>query len=136
MNDDARQPKRRSLYHEIGGESVLRRLVESFYDIVEQDEEAAGLHLLHRQGHGVAHSRQEQFNYLSGFFGGPSYYVQFHGHARLREIHEHVPIGAEMRDIWLNCMRKAIDRSDIPEHLREKMMRHFTVAADTARNEF
>lgn len=126
--------KGRSLYLEIGGEDVVRRLVETFYDIIEQDAEAAELHLLHLRGHGVAHSREEQFNYLSGFFGGPSYYVQKHGHSRLREIHEHVAIGPEMRDLWLKCMRQAVEKAGIPENLREMVMRHFTFAAETARN--
>lgn len=98
---EAVQQKGCSLYHEPGGEEAIRRIVEIFYDIVEQDQEAAELHLLHRRGHGIAHSREEQFNYLSGFFGGPSYYVQKHGHSRLKEIHEHVEIGPELRDLWL-----------------------------------
>ena len=127
-------PKGRSLYAELGGEDAIRRLVEAFYDVIEQDEAAAELHLLHRRGHGVAHAREEQFNYLSGFFGGPSYYVQKHGHSRLREIHEHVEIGPEMRDLWLACMRKAVVQAGLPEHLREMVMRHFTFAAETTRN--
>ncbi|GAA2879487.1 hemoglobin [Aminobacter niigataensis] len=126
--------KGRSLYHELGGEEAIRRLVEIFYDIVEQDEEAAELHLLHRRGHGVAHSREEQFNYLCGFFGGPSYYVQKHGHSRLKEIHEHVAIGPELRDLWLKCMRQAVDKAELPERLQDLIMRHFTFAAETTRN--
>lgn len=128
------QPQGRSLYNDLGGEEAIQRLVEAFYDIVEQEDAAAPLHLLHLRGHGVAHSRQEQFNYLSGFFGGPSYYVQKHGHSRLKEIHEHVPIGPEMRDLWLECMKRAVDKARIPDHLQEKVMRHLNFAAETARN--
>lgn len=128
------QPARRSLFAELGGEDVIRRLVETFYDIIEQDADAEQLHRLHLRGHGVAHSREEQFNYLCGFFGGPSYYVQKHGHSRLKEIHAHVEIGPEQRDLWLNCMRKAIVKADIPQERHELVMRHFGVAAETSRN--
>ncbi len=100
--------KTRTLYKELGEEAGVRTLVEAFYDVIEQDPGAHELHLLHLRGHGVAHSREEQFNYLSGFFGGPSRYVQKHGHSRLTEIHEHVPIGPAMRDLWLRCMEKAM----------------------------
>jgi hemoglobin len=131
---DSAATKKQSLYQQLGEETGIRALVEAFYDIIEQDKDAEPLHLLHLRGHGVAHSREEQFNYLSGFFGGPSRYVLKHGHSRLREIHEHVPIGPEMRDLWLKCMARAIDRIGIPEALREPLMRHFTRAAETARN--
>lgn len=126
--------RRQSLYEQIGGEVELRALVETFYDIIEQDDDAKELHLLHRRGFGVAHSREEQFNYLSGFFGGPQYYVMQHGHSRLKEIHEHVPIGPGMRDLWLTCMNRAIARRGIDEQLAAVLMRHFTAAAETARN--
>ena len=133
MSEDP-QPRGRSLFLEIGGEEGIRHLVKVFYDIVEQDEEAAPLHVLHLRGHGLAHSREEQFNYLCGFFGGPSYYVQKHGHSRLKEIHEHVEIGPELRDLWLNCMLKAVAKAELPERYRDLVMRHFGFAAETTRN--
>lgn len=126
--------KLRTLYKELGEEEGVRTLVEAFYDIIEQDEDAHELHLLHLRGHGVAHSREEQFNYLSGFFGGPSRYVQKHGHSRLTEIHAHVPIGPEMRDLWLRCMERAIDQVGIDSQLKSQLMLHFTRAAATSRN--
>ncbi len=128
------QARKQSLYEQIGGEVELRALVEAFYDIIEQDDDAKELHLLHQRGFGVAHSREEQFNYLSGFFGGPQYYVMQHGHSRLKEIHEHVPIGPEMRDLWLTCMARAIARRGFSDQLAAALMRHFKVAAETARN--
>ena len=126
--------QKQSLFDKLGGEDGIRALVKEFYDIIEQDEAAKDLHLLHLNGAGVAHSRDEQFNYLCGFFGGPQYYVMKHRHSRLKTIHEHVPIGPEMRDLWLQCMEKAIARVDIDQNLAGQLMRHFTTAAETARN--
>jgi hemoglobin len=58
-----------------------------------------------------------------------------HGHARLKEIHEHVPIGPEMRDLWLRCMDQAIAGSGLDEDLAALLMRHLKAAAETARNQ-
>ena len=127
--------QRQSLYDSIGGEEGVRNLVETFYDIVETNLDAKELHLLHLRGHGVAHSRTEQFNFLSGFLGGPQYYVQKYGHAHLREMHAHVPIGAEERDLWLACMAQAIDKVGLGGLPAEQLMRHFTRAAEDCRNE-
>src|SRR6266702_7114098 len=99
-----------TLYQQMGGEAAVRRLVETFYDIVEQEPAGAPLYLLHLRGHGVAHSRLEQFHFLSGFLGGPKLYVERHGHSDVRQMHAHVAIDRPARDAWLTCMATAIDR--------------------------
>jgi hemoglobin len=123
-----------SLYKRIGEDKGVRALVKAFYDIIETEEYARDLNLLHLRGHGVAHSRIEQFDYLSGFLGGPAYYLQNHGHTRLKEIHEHVPIDREMRDLWLKCMAQAVDVARLSPALADELMRHLTRAAESARN--
>ncbi len=51
-----------SLYDDIGGKEAVEALVEAFYDIVENEPEGRALLVHHLRGHGVAHSRIEQFN--------------------------------------------------------------------------
>lgn len=126
--------QKRSLYDSIGDEEGVRNLVETFCDVVERDPDAKELHLLHLRGHGVAHSRIEQFNFLSGFLGGPQYYVLKYGHAHLREMHAHVPLGVTERDVWLACMVKAIGKAGLGLQTAEQLMRHFTRAAEACRN--
>ena len=123
-----------SLYQELGGEEGVRRLVETFYDIVEREEPGEHLHLLHRRGHGVAHSRDEQFAFLSGFLGGPRLYVERHGHSNVRHMHAHVEIGPEARDAWLTCMRLAMERVGLSDDLRTRLDQHFTRVATQLRN--
>lgn len=118
-----------SLYDLLGGEAALRNLVETFYDIVEFEPEGQVLHVLHMRGHGVAHSRIEQLNFLSGFFGGPRLYLEKYGHASVREMHAHVEIDAEARDAWLKCMSMAIDRVGFSAELKARMMGPFTRVA-------
>lgn len=113
------------LYDLAGAAEGVRRLVETFYDIVETAPEGAPLHILHMRGHGVAHSRIEQFDFLSGFFGGPRLYLERHGHANVRTMHAHVEINPEARDAWINCMSMAIDKVGLTAEIKAQMMEPF-----------
>jgi hemoglobin len=124
-----------SLYQQMGGEEAVRRLVETFYDIVEQEPVGAPLYLLHLRGHGVAHSRLEQFYFLSGFLGGPRLYVERHGHSDVRQMHAHVAIDQAARDAWLNCMTLAVDRVGLNAEIKAVLMKHFTRVADMLINQ-
>lgn len=93
---------------EIGGEGALRALVEQFYDLMESDPDVHELHRLHFRGHGLSHTRQAQFEFMSGFLGGRPYYRERFGHMNLREIHEHVPIREADADMWLETFDRAL----------------------------
>ncbi len=123
-----------TLYELIGGETALRALIETFYDIVESEEIGPILHRLHRRGHGVAHSRIEQFDFLSGFLGGPQLYVTHHGHSDVRYMHEHIEIGPAARDEWLRSMSIAIDRTGLSADIKQRLMLPFTRVANVLVN--
>lgn len=118
-----------SVVDEIGGEPVVRALVERFYDLIETAPEGARILDLHFQGHGLAHVRGEQFDFLSGFFGGRRYYAEHHGHMNLREIHAHVPIHMKDAEDWLTCMARALDDIGIKGNARAKIDLAFDRAA-------
>lgn len=123
-----------SLYDRAGGARGIREIVEVFYDIVEQEPEGQPLLVLHLRGHGVAHSRIEQFNFLSGFLGGPKLYAEQQGHSNVRKMHEHVEIGAVERDAWLNCMSMALDRVEVDAATKTALMGHFRTVAHVLQN--
>jgi len=126
---------RQTLYNLVGGDAGVKKLVQVFYDIVETNPEGHKLHLLHLRGNGVAHSRVEQFNFLSGFLGGPKLYVEQHGHSNVRTMHEHIEITSESKDIWLKCMSMAIDAIGMEASTKDKLMNNFTVAAERLVNQ-
>lgn len=97
-----------SMLDQIGGEPGLRELVKHFYDLVETDPEAERLLTLHMDGHGLNHTREEQFNFLSGFMGGRQYYLEKHRHMNVREIHAHVPIFKQDAELWLQVMDRTL----------------------------
>ena len=92
----------------MGGEPALKRLVEHFYDLVEARPEGAQIVRLHMDGHGIAATREEQFNFLCGFFGGRRYYKERHGHMNVKLIHEHIPILQKDAENWLALMDRAL----------------------------
>jgi hemoglobin len=94
---------------QLGGEDALRQLVDRFYDLIETDPEAHDLLRLHFRGHGMNHTRTEQFNFLSGFLGGRQYYREKHGHMDVRDIHAHIPIRLADAEQWLSTMDRALD---------------------------
>jgi len=98
-----------TLLSKIGGETAVASLVTRFYDLMETRPEAYEIHRLHFRGHGLAHTRAEQLDFMIGFLGGRQYYREKHGHMDLREIHAHVPIRQKDAQVWLETWEMALD---------------------------
>ena len=125
--DDKRTP-----FMVIGGEENVRALVDHFYDHMDQDEPFAGIRGLHPED--LTESRDKLYEFLCGWLGGPQYYVQKHGHPRLRMRHAPFPIGESERDQWLACMASALDDCGIEGELRTFLDARFAHVADFMRN--
>jgi hemoglobin len=124
---------RKSPYQMIGGEAGVERLVKMFYDIVESDPAGASLMAMHNQGHGLAHAREAQFEFLSGFLGGPQLYLERHRHSNVRRMHAHLAIGTVERDSWLTCMEKALTAINVAPETHNLLMNHFSRVAEALR---
>ena len=124
---------RRSPYQMLGGEAAVERLVRTFYDIVESDPAGASLMAVHNRGHGLAQARQAQFEFLSGFLGGPQLYLERHRHSNVRRMHAHLAIGTAERDAWLACMDKAVSAVVADPETRGLLMSHFGRVAEALR---
>ncbi|MDX8516503.1 group II truncated hemoglobin [Mesorhizobium captivum] len=125
-----------TLLAQIGGEAALRRLVNSFYDLIETDPRGKSLLRLHFRGHGVDHAREEQFNFLCGFLGGRRHYLEKHGHMDVRLMHAHVPVSAADAEDWLALMDRAIAEMQLSGPPVDKMRLAFRRVALTLINEF
>ena len=113
----------------IGGEEKVHLLVNHFYDLIETLPQGRTIMEMHLKGHGLAHVRPEQFNFLCGFFGGRRYYHELHGHMNLREIHAHVEIRTQDAEDWLAVMDRAMVETGVAEKERGEIMATFRRAA-------
>ncbi|MDX2030860.1 MAG: group II truncated hemoglobin [Blastocatellia bacterium] len=121
-----------TIYDLIGGEPEVRRLVDRFYDFMDELPEAAGLRALHPAS--LEESRNKLFWFLSGWMGGPSLYIERFGHPRLRARHLPFPIGETERDQWMLCMRRALDEVVSDPIMRQQLAQSFAQVADFMRN--
>lgn len=118
--------QRQSIYQRVGGAKGVEKLVNTFCDILETTETGKPVFLLHLRGHGMAHARMEQFNFFSGFFGGPKLYAEKWGHSNIRQIHEHVQIDEVVSQAWLDSMSIALDKLNYAADLKKILMNNFT----------
>jgi hemoglobin len=98
-------PEPATAYALCGGEAGVRRLVERFYDLMDELPEAAACRAIHPPD--LSNSREKLFAYLTGWLGGPPLFVQRHGPPMLRARHLHAEIGSDEIAGWLACFRQA-----------------------------
>jgi len=118
-----------AMIERIGGEPRVRAMVERFYDLIETVPQGRTIMEMHLKGHGLAHVRPEQFEFLCGFFGGRRYYHEKHGHMNLREIHDHVEIRTQDAEDWLELMEQAMAEPGVPQAAAKQIMAAFRRAA-------
>lgn len=123
----------RSPFDTFGGEDVVRRLVDRFYDLMDTLPEAYVIRKLHPES--LEFSRQKLFEFLCGWLGGPQYYIEKYGHPRMRARHMPFAIGNAERDAWLMCMAQAADET-LPEGgARERFWEAILGLANHMRNQ-
>ena len=120
-------------YELLGGDAGVRRLVDRFYDLMDTAPEATHVRALHAAS--LKASREKLYLFLTGWTGGPQWYVEQRGHPRLRMRHFPFAIAARERDEWLWCMDRALDEQPMPDDLREGLRRRLHELADHMRNQ-
>lgn len=116
----------------VGGEAGLRKIVDRFYEIMDQDPKAATIRAMH--GADLAPIREKLFEFLSGWLGGPPLYSQRTGSICITHAHQPFAIGPAERDQWVMCMRQALVDTGIPAETRELLDQPIFMIADFVRN--
>ncbi len=116
----------------IGGEARIQLLVDRFYDLMDLEPAYAALRATH--GADLTIARERLFMFLCGWMGGPDYYIEKHGHPRLRMRHMPFSIGIKERNEWVACMDQAMSETGVPDDLRNRLNVSFFQTADWMRN--
>lgn len=106
-------------YEALGAEGV-RRLVDRFYDLMDELPEAASIRKMHARD--LTPMREKLTVFLTGWMGGPSEYGQRFGRINVPSAHAPYDIGEAERDAWIACMQKAVDESALPDDLKQRVM--------------
>ena len=122
----------KTLYERIGGEEVIRRLVQRFYKHMDELDETKSIRQMHAKS--LKTSEEKLFMFLSGWMGGPALYMEKYGHPRLRMRHMPFAINESARDQWMLCMKHALDEIVEDQTLRNELMAAFYGVADFMRN--
>jgi len=122
----------RSVYERLGRETVLRRLVQRFYQHMDAIPEAKPIRAMHAPDLGNA--QDKLFMFLSGWMGGPSLYIEKYGPPMLRRRHLPFAIDESARDQWMLCMKHALDEVVEDQPLRDELMFALHGVADFMRN--
>jgi hemoglobin len=121
-----------SAYDIIGGEQGVRRLVDIFYDYMDELQEVKQIRSLHAKS--LKASREKLFLFLSGWLGGPDLYVQKYGHPMLRRRHLPFAIGVQERDEWMLCMKRALSDMQLEPTVEQQLLTAFMQTANHMRN--
>jgi hemoglobin len=126
-----------SLYDLLGGEpeatQKIREIVEAFYDVMERDEKAKTIRLMHPED--LTSSREKLFMFLTGWTGGPQLYTDRYGHPFLRRRHLPFKIGEKERDQWIYCMTKGLLNLKMEEEKIKALLNALYPIADFMRNQ-
>lgn len=119
-------------YEALGGEHKLRKIVGRFYALMDTVPEYYGVRKMHPAD--LQSSIEKLYMFLSGWLGGPSLYINAHGHPRLRARHLPFAIATAERDQWMACMMQALEEEGVEERLREVLRAALFQTADWMRN--
>ena len=100
-----------TLFAWAGGAPALRRLIDCFYDRVEEDELLTGFFL-----GGVSEAHRDQVTaWWSEVFGGPDRYTSaLGGYERMLAHHRNLDISPAQRHRFVATMSLAADDADLP----------------------
>jgi hemoglobin len=128
----AERKVQKSPYDMIGGEAMVRKVVDRFYDIMDTDPAAAGIRAMHTKDLGPMRERLSAF--LSGWLGGPQLYFQMPDRKCIVSAHKPYAIGESERDQWMMCIRKAMEECGVEKDVRELLDIPFMRVCEAFRN--
>lgn len=92
----------RTLYKK-WGETAIRELVSQFYDLIAQ----SSIQTMFPRD--LTEAKEKQADFMIQALGGPSYYLEKRGPARMRHRHFAFPISEKERVVWFDCYDKALE---------------------------
>ncbi len=120
-----------SSYKAAGEFKGIKRLVDHFYDAMEQLPEAKAVLAMHPQD--LSLSREKLTHFLCGWLGGPKNYAKRYGPISIPQAHRHLGVNAAERDAWLLCMEDALKQQPYKPEFKAYLLEQLAVPAERIR---
>ena len=118
-------------YQAAGQELGIRKLVDCFYDIMEENTDYRTIRSWHPRNSEI--SRDKLARFLCGWMGGPARYRERYGSINIPAAHKHLAVTEAERDQWLACMKEALNKQDYAESLKDYLLIQLAVPAEGIR---
>lgn len=121
-----------TMYEWLGGEEGVRKLVNCFYEVMDEDSEFATIRAMHKED--LSAVSESLYEFLSGWLGGPPLYIKKKGSPCITGPHApfHIDEAATMH--WINCMNKAMTKAEISDKYVAMLKPAFDHIAHTVKN--
>ncbi len=114
-------------YQAAGGLDGLRRLVDDFYTVMDEDPAAQPVRRMHAAD--LSLSRDKLACFLSGWLGGPRLFAERYGAIAIPSFHAQWPMDEQHAQIWLDCMSQAIARQPYSAEFADYLLTQLRVPA-------
>ena len=120
-----------SSYRAAGELAGLTKLVDSFYDYMEELPEAKVIRAMHKDD--LSDSRKKLAYFLSGWLGGPRLYSEHFVSISIPMAHSHLSVGYAERDAWILCMEKSVEQQAYEASFKAYLIKQLKVPAERIR---
>jgi len=117
MEETATAP--RTAYDMIGGKPVVRRIVDRFYDLMDQDPAYAALRAMHAPD--LAPMRDSLTGFLAAWLGGPREWFEERPGLCMMSAHRGVTMTEPTARQWAHAMTRAVHDAGADPALAAKM---------------
>ncbi|MGV3243569.1 truncated hemoglobin YjbI [Staphylococcus sp. 11261D007BR] len=111
--------------YEIIGPDALYKMIDHFYQLVEQDTR-----INHLFPGDFAETARKQKQFLTQFLGGPQLYTEEHGHPMLKKRHLPFRIDHAAKEAWLENMAVAIETANFPYQVGDYLYERLRLTAN------
>ena len=110
-------------FEQIGGGDVVRRIVDRFYDLMDQDPRYGALRALHAPD--LAPMRASLTGFLTAWLGGPRDWFAQHPGACVMSAHARIGVTGETAEQWVAAMGRAVSGVGIEAELAVRIKQAF-----------
>ena len=114
-----------------GGQVGIGKLVDCFYEVMDELPEAQTIRAMHPDDLIVARDKLTLF--LCGWLGGEKLFSKKYGPIMIPRAHAHLEIAEAERDAWLACMKIAVDEQDYAPDFKTYLIEQLYVPAERCR---